>query len=117
MTSSSISDMPETTARRQAKSVLMDYMQVRSDIRKTREHDALEASTTKVSLLESSLKGAMVNEEDDRPPGAVRTRDDYAVSSVMRPVRTSMTRSRDVTVMRCADCSVVLVTAGRVDGW
>ncbi len=41
----------------------MDYMQVRSDIRKTREHDALEASTTKVSLLESSLKGAMVNEE------------------------------------------------------
>jgi len=63
MTSSSISDMPETTAAVRRNQVLMDYMQVRSDIRKTREHDALEASTTKVSLLESSLKGAMVNEE------------------------------------------------------
>ncbi|NMC48379.1 MAG: hypothetical protein GYA47_02955 [Desulfovibrio sp.] len=63
MTSSSIAEMPETTAAVRRNLVVMDYMQVRNDIRRTRESDALEAATTKVSLLESSLKGAMVNEE------------------------------------------------------
>jgi hypothetical protein len=61
MSTSSIADMPQATAAVRRNQVLMEYMQVRSDVRKTQQDEAMEVATTKETLLESSLKGAMVN--------------------------------------------------------
>ncbi|QLA14881.1 hypothetical protein [Desulfolutivibrio sulfoxidireducens] len=63
MTTTSISDIPEPTSAVRRNQVLMDYMQVRSDARKTHQDESMAVATTKESLLESSLKGAMVNEQ------------------------------------------------------
>ncbi|KUG27671.1 hypothetical protein ASZ90_002477 [hydrocarbon metagenome] len=55
-----VSDMPQTQASIRQSQVLMDFMQMRGDARNAEQDAALTIATTKESLLESSLKGILL---------------------------------------------------------
>jgi len=55
-----IAEMPKTQASIRQNEMLMNYMQVSGEVRTSEQNAALDVATHKESLLESSLKGSLL---------------------------------------------------------
>lgn len=60
MSTFKVSEMPQTQASIRQSQVLLEFMQMRGDARNAEQDAALTVATTKESLLESSLKGILL---------------------------------------------------------
>lgn len=60
MSTFKVSEMPQTQASIRQSQVLLEFMQMRGDARNAEQDAALSIATTKESLLESSLKGILL---------------------------------------------------------
>ena len=60
MSTFKVSEMPQTQASIRQSQVLLEFMQMRGDARNAEQDAALSIATTKESLLDSSLKGILL---------------------------------------------------------